>query len=207
MGNRSSSLQTVGWYESSMPSVDLCCTPSLYEMKTHLVFNNQHVFVSKAANRHFNVYFKGYNNSRGNSLEACFTPDSMFVMIGELKQKPNVRITYIYLLLNALFSDCCPWKRILCLVCQARRTGGSTCGAPTVGWRWPCWMGNKDPSTHCSSIPDSWRLPAPAAPWWADQTSAGLWTHGWKENEWKSVFFLIYLFFLQTFWLPCVEDS
>lgn len=80
-----------------MPSVDLCCTPSLYEMKTHLVFNNQHVFVNKAANRHFNVYFKGYNNSRGNSLEACFTPDSMFVMIGELKQKPNVRITYTYI--------------------------------------------------------------------------------------------------------------
>lgn len=26
---------------------------------------------------------KGYNNSKGLSLEACFTPDSQFVMIGE----------------------------------------------------------------------------------------------------------------------------
>lgn len=27
--------------------------------------------------------FKGYNNSKGISLEACFTPDSQFVMIGK----------------------------------------------------------------------------------------------------------------------------
>lgn len=31
------------------------------------------------------VYFQGYNNSKGLSLEACFTPDSQFVMIGEPK--------------------------------------------------------------------------------------------------------------------------
>lgn len=31
------------------------------------------------------AYVKGYNNSKGISLEACFTPDSQFVMIGKPK--------------------------------------------------------------------------------------------------------------------------
>lgn len=56
------------------------------------------------------------------------------------------------------------------LVVQAQRTGESTFGALRVGWRWPCWMGNiPDPSTRCSSTPDTWRSPVPALTWW-DQT-------------------------------------
>ncbi len=31
------------------------------------------------------IYLQGYNNSKGVTLEASFTPDSQFVMIGKLR--------------------------------------------------------------------------------------------------------------------------
>lgn len=63
---------------------------------------------------------KGYNNSKGLSLEACFTPDSQFVMIGECDPQVHVSAHFFKIV------------RVAAAV-QVQRTGGSTCGALTTG--------------------------------------------------------------------------
>lgn len=102
--------------------------------------------------------FQGYNNSKGVTLEACFTPDSQFVMIGKL---PEFRFIF-YLFISWSVEV----EQRVCLV-QVRRTAEFTSGASRAGWRWRCWMENiKDPSTRCSLTLCTWRSPAPAPPWW-----------------------------------------
>lgn len=67
--------------------------------------------------------FQGYNNSKGVSLEACFTPDSKFVMIGKL---PHFRIIF------GSFPSTWRMGSSICLV-QVQKTGEFTFGTLRVG--------------------------------------------------------------------------